>query len=720
MISVSYLEHVEKKIEIPESLLKGKRNLTQEEITFLENNRNTAENWQNVYVSAEEGAFDSRLISETRFEGFVILGKLKLGKLKYHDLELYITVRRSFLRNVVTGDDCVIENVAYLENYRLGDRVILFNIQEMSCTKHSKFGNGIIKQGEKDSNRTWIGICNENDGRAVLPFESMIPADAFIWSRKRDDSELQKRFVELTDSGFSKKLDTYGIIENDVVIKNTILIKDTKVGPFCYIKGAFKIKNVTILSNENEQSQIGEGVELVNGIIGAGCRVFYQAVAVRFVLGRNCQLKYGARLINSVLGDNSTVSCCELLNNLIFPFHEQHHNSSFLIATTVMGQSNIAAGATVGSNHNSRSPDGEIIAGRGFWPGLCSNFKHNSRFVSFVLAVKGCYNHELDIQYPFSLISAGETAESPIHIIPAWWFMYDMFAIIRNKYKFAKRDKRYTKVQNIEFDPFAPDTMQEVLKAVSKIIDLTAEKLPQLDARLVKDSHTSEEMRQAAKDFLHTSDNRKFCLFDGISQKKFGAVIYKPLDAYRSYRQVLKYYAARTIMDFCRKKDDSSSVKDIAEKIKEIPLYTEWQNAGGQIIPSEKIEALFIKIKEKTINTWDEVHSYYNEIQEHYIEYSARYALYILELLYSCRIEEFSKEIFCDIKNDVCNMADHMYSASFESREKDFTDYFRCMPYSSKEEMTAVLGSLKNNDFLKELKTDTDRFKKDIKSFFEV
>ena len=50
---------------------------------------------------------------------------------------------------------------------------------------------------------------------------------------------------------------------------------------------------------------------MVNGIMGYGSHVFYQAVAVRFVIGRNCQLKYGARLLNSVLGDNSTVSCCE-------------------------------------------------------------------------------------------------------------------------------------------------------------------------------------------------------------------------------------------------------------------------------------------------------------------------------------------------------------------------------------------------------------------------
>jgi hypothetical protein len=42
----------------------------------------------------------------------------------------------------------------------------------------------------------------------------------------------------------------------------------------------------------------------------------------------------------------------------------------FYALRLVMGQSNIAAGATIGSNHNSRGADGEIIMGRGFWPGL--------------------------------------------------------------------------------------------------------------------------------------------------------------------------------------------------------------------------------------------------------------------------------------------------------------------------------------------------------------
>ena len=701
---------------VPKDLLLNKRNLSETEIQLLKSNFNTNEDstWQNIFVDKDE--FDAELIKNVEFAGFAILGKLSKAKLKYHDLELPVGIYNSYLKNVVTGDDNVIKNVIYLENYRLGNRVLLFNIQELSCTNHSKFGNGILKEGEPESNRITIAVGNENEGRCVLPFEQMIPADAYLWSRYRDDSELMNRFVELTEYGNTKKLDTYGTIGDDSVIKNTTLIKDAKIGESAYIKGAFKIKNVTILSSQEEMSQIGEGGEIVNGIMGYGRRVFYQAVAVRFVIGRNCQLKYGARLLNSVIGDNSTVSCCELLNNLIFPFHEQHHNSSFLIATTIMGQSNIAAGSTIGSNHNSRSPDGEIIAGRGFWPGLCSDFKHNSKFASFSLISKGSYQQELNICYPFSLVAPGKDSSNAINIIPAWWFMYDMFAIVRNRYKFKKRDKRAVKIQNIEMDPLAPDTMQEVLAAIARIIELTQAKLA--DFGKTFDSSEQVDVRQIAKDYLHQHSEEDFELFDRLCQKKYGAVIVKPTKAYKMYRKILKYYAAKKLVDYCIKNNETSLTNSLIDKILEIPLYTSWLNVGGQIIPEEKINELFEAVKSKKINTWDEVHNFYNECDKNYMDYEVRYAIFLLEKLYSSEIKQFNADIFNDIVNDVIVVSNDMYTSSVSSREKDFTDYFRAMTYRNKEEMTAVLGTITDNDFLNELKVDTEQFNSMLKNMF--
>lgn len=682
------------------------RHLTAEEVVILSRNGNYSSdsNWQNVLV-CEEG-FDPHLVRDSEFRGEVRLGKITQSLLKYHDLELPCGIYRSSLKDVETGALCAIHNVTYLVNYQLGDSVMLFNVQEMSTTDHAVFGEG----------DHWIEVCNENGGRAVLPFKDMITADATLWSRYRDDKLLMDALVGMTAFNRAQGM-SRGSVGRCSVIKNTTLIKDAKIGEKAYIKGAFKLKNITVLSSEDEPSQIGEGVEMVNGIMGYGCRVFYQAVAVRFVIGRNCQLKYGARLLNSVLGDNSTVSCCELLNNLIFPFHEQHHNSSFLIAAMLCGQSNIAAGATVGSNHNSRSPDGEVVAHRGFWPGLCSDFKHNSRFASFVLASKGSYQNELDISYPFSLLTPADE-EGRVSITPAWYFTYDMFAIVRGKYKFAKRDKRFVKVQHIETDPLAPDTVQEIVCACQRIITLASEEL-----------HLSAA---AAKDYLHqTSVDDPLTLFDPISQRKWGAVILKPVKAYRMYRAVIKYFAAREIV-----KDDTKDTKDlhtsieacahdagriITKRLQQIKcghLCTSWLNMGGQIMAEDDVDALRDAVRTGAITTWQEVHNFYDKCYAKYSAQKCRYAVYLLEWLYSMPAEQFNDAIYEDIIGDVTTISDVIYTSALSSRQKDFTDYYRKMTYRNASEMEAVLGKADSSPFLATLKEDTQRFNESVSRVF--
>ncbi len=720
----------EKKASEYDVHIEGKRRLFPAEIYTLIQNRNISSDpdWQNVYVSDKPGEFDPSLIIQSEFNGLVVLGCIRPATLKYHDLELRTGIYRSVLYNVTIGNDCVVHNVSYLSNYTIGNRVMLFNIQEMSCTEHSKFGEGILKEGEPEENRIWIGVGNENGNRSVLAFRDMISADAYLWSRYREDSALMKRFVELTESGNDGKNNTVGVVEDDVVIKNCTLLKDAYIGSFAYIKGAFKLKNITVLSSEQEPSQIGEGVEMVNGIMGFGSHVFYQAVAVRFVIGRNCHLKYGARLLNSILGDNSTVSCCELLNNLIFPFHEQHHNSSFLIASTIMGQSNIASAATIGSNHNSRSPDGEMIAGRGFWPGLCSDFKYDSRFASFVLVAKGSYQYELNITYPFSLVATSKT-EDCIHIIPAYWFMYNMFAIVRNKFKFSSRDKRVVKVQQIETNPLAPDTIQEVLSAISRIIELTQRYLKLSDGmsekmtvynpnpQVLRDfraracaEHDGEALRQIAKDYLHQNADSQFLLTDDRCQKKYGAVIYKPAQAYREYRRILKYFAVETLMDWGLVHQTEELGADDIKQIEKNELYTKWINVGGQVMPEGRVFDLFDAVKAGRINTWQQVHDFYAMCQKQYIEDKARYALYILELLYSLPLNKFNAAVYEDITKDVAYVSMNMLESSISSREKDFKDFFRSITFKNKEEKDAVLGTLEDNSFLKNLRASTEDF----------
>ena len=149
MVKVEEFDEKQNNVAIPQELLKGKRHLNKNEIEILEKNLNHNDDptWDNFYVDEAEGCFDPTLIHLSFFSGFIILGKLRKVNLVYNDLKLTCGIRRSRLNNVVTGDDDVIRNVYYFDNYRIGNRVILFNINELCCTNHSKFGNGILKEG---------------------------------------------------------------------------------------------------------------------------------------------------------------------------------------------------------------------------------------------------------------------------------------------------------------------------------------------------------------------------------------------------------------------------------------------------------------------------------------------------------------------------------------------------------------------------------------------
>ena len=470
------------------------RKLAPAEIKILERNANSSDNWNKVLVA---DAFNPELVKNCAFYGLVRIGKLEPYFVEFNNLRMPVGLYNSTIISCDIGDNVVIDNVNFLSHYITGNEIILVNINELATTDHSKFGNGVLKKGENESVRVWMEICNENGGRSILPFNGMLASDAWLWAKYRDDERLLEKFKQFTDIRFDTQRGYYGKIGDRTVIKNCGIIKDVWIGSDAYIKGANKLKNLTINSGPDAPSQIGEGCELVNGIIGLGCRIFYGVKAVRFIMGDNSQLKYGARLINSYLGDNSTISCCEVLNSLIFPAHEQHHNNSFLCAATVFGQSNMAAGATIGSNHNSRGADGEIIAGRGFWPGLCVSLKHNSKFASFTLIAKGDFPAELNIPIPFSLVS-NDVSKDKLTVMPGYWFMYNMYALARNAAKYTGRDKRTDKSQVIEYDFLAPDSINEIIEALGLFKKTTAIAW----AKKMKISIADKDLLQTGDDLL--------------------------------------------------------------------------------------------------------------------------------------------------------------------------------------------------------------------------
>jgi hypothetical protein len=582
------------------------RKLKSHEIDILIKNDNYCSDWNNFFAA---DPFEPALIRNSNFYGLIRLGTLRDVLLKYHDFCVPAGIRNSTVISCDIGNDTAIHDCAYISHYIIGNSCILSRIDEMQTTNHAKFGNGVLKDGEDEEVRVWIDVMNETGGRSILPFRDMIPADAFLWACYRDDEALTGRLKTITQETYGGRRGAYGTIGSYSVIKSCGVIKDAAVGNNAYIKGANKLKNLTIHSSKDEPAQIGEGVEMVNGIVGYGCHAFYGIKAVRFCMGRNCNLKYGARLIHSVLGDNSTVSCCEILNNLIFPVHEQHHNNSFLIAALIQGLSNIAAGATIGSNHNSRANDGEIRAGRGFWPGLAVTVKHSSRFASFVLLAKGDYPSELDIGFPFAMVS-NNILKDRLEVMPAYFWMYNLFALERNAWKSARRDKRKIKIQHIEMDYLAPDTAEEIIAAAGMLETLLAEAgLPEEEGA---EPHVAE------------------LPIRGLERNKRGTVILKPRKALAAYRRMLRFYAVKTLALFLDSRRDLKFADLPAALGGPENRVRDWVNIGGQIVPAFRVDNLRAEIREGAVNTWEAVHSAYDQWSAEYPLDKARHAWAVL------------------------------------------------------------------------------------------
>jgi hypothetical protein len=684
------------------------KNLSAQQIKALEKNGNTSDDWSKVLVS---DLFDASLVRNCKFYGLVRIGRLEPVFAEFNNLRMAVGLYNSTIISCDIGDNACIDNVNYMSHYIIGNDVMLANINEMATTNHSKFGNGIIKEGEKESVRIWLELCNENAGRSVMPFNGMQPGDAYLWAKFRDDEKLMLRFKEFTEKQFDRQRGYYGKIGDRTVIKNCKIIKDVWIGSDAYLKGANKLKNLTINSSPQAKSQIGEGCELVNGIIGFGCRIFYGVKAVRFILASNSQLKYGARLINSYLGDNSTISCCEVLNSLIFPAHEQHHNNSFLCAALVMGQSNLAAGATLGSNHNSRGADGELVAGRGFWPGLCVSLKHNSKFASFTLLAKADFPAELNIPIPFSLVS-NNVSKDELVIVPGYWFMYNMYALARNAAKYADRDKRPDKKQVIEYDYLAPDSINEMFDAL-RLMEKSAGKAY---LKKLKKEQAEQEHMETGKLLLTEKPDEADKLeitAEGFENSHRKTILKKVPQAYRIFRELIIYYGTSQLIEFILRKKISTWQK-LWQALPWRSRRSAWANIGGQLMPASSLDTLKRNIRSGKIKSWDDVHAFYEKNSRLYPEQKLQHAFASLIEILGINPRSFTKKLFGQLLQQALDTREWMLKEIYESRAKDYHNEFRKMVYDTPEEMEAVLGKPDDNTFINRQKEELKLFERNV------
>ncbi len=627
------------------------RNLSDWEIAILEKNNNFAtEGWSKVLVNDD---FQPNEIRNSQFEGEIRIGSAKISN--------------SCIRNCDVLNKAELCNVGLLDRYVVSENSKVFNVCEISVSEDAAFGTG-----------SHLNIMNEGSDRTVLAFNGMLPADAYLWGKYRGDACLQKALNSMTNKLLENLL-PIGIIGKNATLCNSKTIRNTRIGDFCKIDGITTLSELTVNSSETAPTLVSDGAILKNGIVSEGCKVLENSILLNFILGSNVTVEHGARIVNTYVSDNSTIACCEVQNSLIFPSHEQHHNNSFLIASTILGQSNLAAGATVGSNHNSRSSTGEILAGRGFWPGLCTSLKHSSKFASFTLLSKADYPSELNITTPFSLVN-NNTHTGELEVMPAYWWMYNMYALIRNSWKFKQRDRRVRKAQHIEYETFAPDTIEEIVA----VMDSLGKRIEEAKSNTATNGHS----------------NGLEVFADEMEHGKRKVRILKPVEAYEAYNQMLVYYAVANVQSYAEKQG-SVPFEKISDALYTEKRVTQWINFGGQLIAKDDADRLCSDIKSGKLESWQAIHHRYDELWQVYPLQKARHAYGILCLLSGKK--KLTQSDWDSAKRQYSETLRIVKDRIFESRKKDFDNPFIRCTYDSEAEMTACLGSIDDDVFIKDI-----------------
>jgi len=311
------------------------------------------------------------------------------------------------------------------------------------------------------------------------------------------------------------------------------------------------------------------------------------------------------------------------------------------------------------------------------------SLKHNSKFASFTIIAKGDFPAELHIPIPFSLVS-NDTTNDQLVVMPAYWFMYNMYALERNAQKYVDRDKRTTKAQLIEYDYLAPDTINEIFTAL----------------------HTLQALSPNEKGIAETSGWENLSRKISVIKVPQSITIFKELVQYYGVMQLLKHIQQNKFSSFDELK------KSISAKVQR----SEWLNIGGQLIQTAVVEKLQYNIISNKIKSWDEVHDFYISEGDRYHNDKLNHAYTSLLEILNITPRQFTATLFKQLLQEAITTREWMCKGIYDSRAKDYRNPFRKMVYTNNEEMNKVMGRIEDNVFIQQQTGQLDELKKQIKA----
>ena len=600
------------------------RRLTSYEIEVLKSQMCSASDWNTIEVAEE---FSPENVRYARFSGNIRLGKFRkefqlAGGMVKHSGIYYAT-----LHNVTVGDDCCIENVKnYIANYHIGSGTFIENVDIILTDGPGSFGNGVQ-----------VSVLNETGGCEVMIYDRLSAQLAYLMAFYRHRPLLLSRLHDMIGQYVRSVESAFGTIGRDVVIADAGYIKNVRIGDYCKIEGASRLKNGSINSNEEAPVHIGVGVIGDDFIISSGSNVEDGVTFSRCFIGQACRLGHNYSASDSLFFSNYHGENGEACAIFAGPFTVTHHKSTLLIAG-MFSFMNAGSGSNQSNHLYKLGPIHHGVMERGsktasdsyiLWPAKVGAF-------SLVMGRHVCHQDTTDL--PFSYLIE---QQSTSYIMPG--ANLKSVGTIRDAKKWPSRDRRKGpgKLDSINFNLLSPYTVQKMLRAVNILNELK---------RVSGD--TSDYYAYQSGRIKATS------LANGL--KYYGYAI----DKFFGNSLITRIMNA-----------EFSSLGDLRKAFVPRSQYGEgdWVDIAGMIAPQKAVDDIISDVETRRTSDLEILNERISSLHCEYYHYEWRWASIAMEEYYGFRLSELSAD---DLSKLICRWRDSVVALDrllYEDARKEFS-----------------------------------------------
>ena len=431
------------------------RQLTGEQISFLESRGCRADDWSTVYITDPDSL---RYVRDVRFSATVRLGRFTGEFTLPGGIKKHSGIRNATLHNVTVGDDSLIENISnYIANYDIGSHSYIENVDLLLTEEKCRFGNGVA-----------VSVMNETGGREVRIFDRLSAQLAYVLCMYRHRKELVDRLDSLIEEYASRQESERGKIGDHVSIRNTRHINGVKIGDYAVISGVSRLRNGSVNSNAIAPVTISHGVIADDFIISSGSNISDNTCLERCFVGQCCIMGHGYSASDSLFFSNCQEENGEACAIFAGPFTVTHHKSTLLIAG-MFSFMNAGSGSNQSNHMYKLGPIHQGILERGAKTASDSYILWPSRVGAFSLVMGRHVTHSDTSSLPFSYLIE---QQNTTYLVPG--VNLRSVGTIRDAQKWPRRDARRDpdRLDCINYNLLSPYTIQKMFRGIGLLESL--------------------------------------------------------------------------------------------------------------------------------------------------------------------------------------------------------------------------------------------------------